>query len=346
MAVPWYTGLGHQKENYSEANFLKLLLGGIETASGAVKADCSASQSESFEKVTLDDNTSNPMMLDVAKDGRVFFIDRLGEVKVIKPAGGTVTAAKMDVFTANESGLLGMALDPGFDSNHWLYLYYSPNGENVDRLSRFTVTGDTLDKSSEKKLLDVPVQRAECCHHGGGMVMDHTTGNLWLATGDNTNPFASDGYAPIDEQSGRSSLGRPALGGQHQRPARQAAAHPPARPTAPTPFPAGNLFAPGTEKTKPEIYGMGFRNPFRMAIDPKTGNICWAIRPRRQLGERQPRSAGHGRVEPRSTSRATTAGRTARQQHAVHRLRLRHQDVRARRSTARRRSTTRPTTPA
>ncbi|TYB41281.1 ThuA domain-containing protein, partial [Microbispora tritici] len=118
----WYTGLGHLKENYSEANFLKLLLGGIKTASGAVKADCSASQSSSYDKVELDADTSNPMMLDVAKDGRVFYIDRLGDVKIIKPSGGTVQAAHLNVFTANESGLLGMALDPGFATNKWIYL--------------------------------------------------------------------------------------------------------------------------------------------------------------------------------------------------------------------------------
>ncbi|WP_327589795.1 ThuA domain-containing protein [Nonomuraea sp. NBC_00507] len=268
----WYTGLGHLKENYSEPNFLKLLLGGIQTAAGAVKADCSASQSASFEKVTLDDNTSNPMMVDVAKDGRVFYIDRLGEVKIIKPAGGTVTAAKLNVFTANESGLLGLALDPGFDSNHWVYLFYSPTGTNVDRLSRFTVTGDTLDLTSEKKILDVPVQRAECCHHGGGLVIDPKTGNLWLATGDNTNPFASDGYSPLDEQSGRASwdaqrtaANTNSLSGKLLR------IHPETDGTYT--IPAGNLFAPGTAKTKPEIYGMGLRNPFRMGLDPKTGNI-------------------------------------------------------------------------
>ncbi|WP_218135895.1 ThuA domain-containing protein [Nonomuraea jiangxiensis] len=268
----WYTGLGHRKENYSEPNFLKLLLGGIQTAAGAVKADCSASQSDSFEKVTLDDNTSNPMMVDVAKDGRVFYIDRLGEVKIIKPAGGTVTAAKLNVFTANESGLLGLTLDPGFDSNHWVYLFYSPTGTNVDRLSRFTVTGDSLDLTSEKKLLDVPVQRAECCHHGGGMVMDPRTGDLWLATGDNTNPFASDGYSPIDEQSGRASWdAQRSAGNTNSLSGKLLRIHPEADGTYT--IPDGNLFAPGTEKTKPEIYGMGFRNPFRMGLDPKTGNI-------------------------------------------------------------------------
>ncbi|MFI7150941.1 ThuA domain-containing protein [Nonomuraea sp. NPDC050022] len=268
----WYTGLGHLKENYSEPNFLKLLLGGIQTAAGAVKADCSASQSASFEKVTLDDNTSNPMMVDIAKDGRVFYVDRLGEVKIIKPAGGTVTAAKLNVFTANESGLLGLALDPAFDSNHWAYLYYSPTGTNVDRLSRFTVTGDSVDLTSEKKILDVPVQRAECCHHGGGMVMDPKTGNLWLATGDNTNPFASDGYAPLDEQSGRASWdSQRTAGNTNSLSGKLLRIHPETDGTYTVP--SGNLFAAGTAKTKPEIYGMGFRNPFRMGLDPKTGNI-------------------------------------------------------------------------
>ncbi|GIH67698.1 ThuA domain-containing protein [Microbispora siamensis] len=269
----WYTGLGHLKENYSEANFLKLLLGGIKTAAGAEKADCSASQSSSFEKTTLDDNTSNPMMLDVAKDGRVFYIDRLGDVRIIKPSGGTVTAAHLNVFTANESGLLGMALDPGFDTNKWIYLYYSPSGSaNVDRLSRFTVTGDTLDLASEKKILDVPVQRAECCHHGGGLVIDPKTGNLWLGTGDNTNPFASDGYAPIDEQSGRANWdAQRSAGNTNSLSGKLLRIHP--EPDGTYTIPAGNLFAPGTAKTKPEIYGMGFRNPFRIGLDPKTGNV-------------------------------------------------------------------------
>src|SRR6266498_2730070 len=83
----WYTGLGHTKESYTEPNFLHLLLGGIQTAAGVVPADCSASQDTSFEKVTLDDNTSNPMMLDIAPDGRVFYIDRLGDVKVVQTNG-------------------------------------------------------------------------------------------------------------------------------------------------------------------------------------------------------------------------------------------------------------------
>ncbi|WP_406045082.1 ThuA domain-containing protein [Micromonospora sp. NBC_00898] len=271
----WYTGLGHSIDSFSEPNFLKLILGGIETTAGAVKADCSASLDGSFQKVTLDDNTSNPMMLDVAKDGRVFYIDLNGDVKVIKPAGGTLLSGHLNVFTANESGLLGLALDPNFDSNHWMYLFYSPSGANVDRLSRFTVTGDIIDMTSEKVVLDVPVQRAECCHHGGSLVFDRNTGNLFLATGDNTNPFASDGYAPTDEQPGRGAWdAQRTSGNTNNLSGKVLRIHP--QPDGTYTIPSGNLFPPGTALTKPEIYTMGERNPFRINIDPMTGRLLIA----------------------------------------------------------------------
>ena len=223
-----------------------------------------------FQKVALDTETTNPMALDVAPDGRVFYVDRLGDVRIIRPAGGTVLAAHLDVFTANESGLLNIALDPAFATNHWAYLYYSPNATSVERLSRFTVNGDTLDLTSERAVLDIPVQRAECCHHGAGMVFDKKNGNLWLSPGDNTNPFASDGYTPIDEQPGRSTWdAQRTAGSTNSLSGKVLRIHPETNGTYT--IPAGNMFAPGTANTRPEIYRMGERNPFRIGLDPKTG---------------------------------------------------------------------------
>ncbi|HET9137912.1 PQQ-dependent sugar dehydrogenase [Actinophytocola sp.] len=223
-----------------------------------------------FQKVALDTNTTNPMALDVAPDGRVFYVDRLGDVRIIQPAGGTVLAAHLNVFTANESGLLNLALDPAFASNHFIYLYHSPAATSVDRLSRFTITGNTLDLASERVVLDVPVQRAECCHHGAGLVFDKTSGNLWLSTGDNTNPFDSNGYTPIDERAGRSSWdAQRTAGNTNSLSGKILRIHP--QPDGSYTIPAGNLFAPGTANARPEIYQMGERNPFRMGIDPRTG---------------------------------------------------------------------------
>lgn len=271
----WYTGLGHTKESYTEANFLHLVLGGIETTAGAEPADCSATQSSSFQKVPLDTSTTNPMQMQVAPDGRVFYVDLLGAVNVILPkTNKVITAANLKPFTANESGLLGIALDPNFETNHWVYVYYSPLSKSVDQISRFTLTSaNTFDMSSEKVVLELPVQRQTCCHHGGSMLFDKD-GNLWLAAGGNTNPFGSptDAYAPLDFRPGfqtqdaaRTAGNTNSLSGKVLR------IHP--QPDGSYTIPSGNLFAPGTAKTKAEIYAMGFRNPFRLGTDPKTGLV-------------------------------------------------------------------------
>jgi glucose/arabinose dehydrogenase len=247
-----------------------LLLGALVPLGGGVEAGAVVPPDSRFQKVALDTNTTNPMALDVAADGRVFYVDRLGDVRIIQPAGGTVLAAHLNVFTANESGLLNVALDPAFATNRFVYLFYSPMAASVDRLSRFTVNGNTLDLASERVVLDVPVQRAECCHHGAGLVFDKANGNLWLSTGDNTNPFASDGYTPIDERAGRAAWdAQGTAGNTNSLSGKILRIHP--QPDGSYTIPAGNLFAPGTANTRPEIYQMGERNPFRIGIDPRTG---------------------------------------------------------------------------
>ncbi|WP_205859598.1 ThuA domain-containing protein [Phycicoccus flavus] len=291
----WYTGLGHTDASFSEPEFLDHLLGGIRTAAGVQAADCGATLGESFEKVTLDDNTANPMELDIADDGRVFYIDRNGDVRVIQPNGNVSTAGTLEVYTGQEFGLLGIALDPDFATNDWVYLYHSPAGsESVDRVTRFTMDGNTLDRASATEILEIPVQRNECCHAGGALEFDND-GNLYVATGDNTNPFASDGYAPLDERDGRAawdsqrtSANTNSLSGKILRitPKDEGGYD----------IPDGNLYAPGTEKTRPEIYGMGFRNPFRIGLDEQTGAILVAdYGP--DAGSANPDRGPDGRVE-------------------------------------------------
>ncbi|WP_440901668.1 ThuA domain-containing protein, partial [Actinosynnema sp.] len=200
----WYTAMGHTNESFVEAEFLDHLLGGIETTAGVRAHDCAATASSSFEKVALDENTSNPMELEVADDGRVFYIERNGEVRVIERNGQVRTVLTLNVTTVQEFGLLGIALDPDFSDNGWVYLYWSPTGSSVDKVSRFTMGTTSIDPASERVVLEVPVQRAQCCHAGGALAFD-TQGNLFIATGDNVNPFESQGYTPIDERPNRAA---------------------------------------------------------------------------------------------------------------------------------------------
>ncbi|MFT4550756.1 MAG: cytochrome c, partial [Verrucomicrobiales bacterium] len=231
-----------------------------------------------LETTVLAEGMPRPLELDVAPDGRVFFIELAGKLKIYSPKSGeTKVAATLDVFAEQENGLLGLTLDPQFAINGWIYLMYSPTTEvfSGHRISRFVLAGDQLDLASEKILLKVPVQRDQCCHHAGSLEFG-PAGNLFISTGDNTHPFGdSASYAPLDERPGRhaydaqDSAGNTAdLRGKILR----------IRPTPEGGYtvPEGNLFPAGGEiEGCPEIYVMGCRNPWRMNIDPLTGFVYW-----------------------------------------------------------------------
>ncbi|MYW28072.1 PQQ-dependent sugar dehydrogenase, partial [Streptomyces sp. SID2119] len=180
---------------------------------------------DEFQQVTLAKGvaeTGEPMTLAVLPDRSVLHTSRDGTLRLTDAAGTTKTAGKLDVYSHDEEGLQGVGVDPAFTTNRFVYLYYAPKlttpsgdapaggsaadfapFDGVNRLSRFVLRADgTLDTASVKKVLDVPASRGLCCHVGGDIDFD-AQGNLYLSTGDDSNPFASDGYTPIDERANR-----------------------------------------------------------------------------------------------------------------------------------------------
>ncbi len=245
-----------------------------------------------FRKVILDadqevdgkwqDTVKDPMEIAVAADGRVFIAERAGAIKMWKPdTKKSVTIAKIKVFDGLEDGMLGIALDPNFTKNGWVYLNHSlpettkgPNGKTgIIRVSRYTLVGESLDLASAKAVIDIPTQRDECCHVGGSLGFDKD-GNLYIAIGDNTNPFDSDGFSPHDERAGRapwdaqkSSANMNDLRGGISR------IHPETDGTYT--IPKGNLFPPGIPGTRPEVFVKGTRNGYRLSVDPRTSVLYW-----------------------------------------------------------------------
>ncbi|MGW6057754.1 ThuA domain-containing protein [Streptomyces sp. NPDC055189] len=278
----WATAMGHDKASYTEPAFREHVLGGIKWAAGNQAGDCGGTVWSGYEKTALDDNTADPMELDVAKDGQVFYVQRSGEVKIFDPKShSTSTAGKLDVYTGGEDGLIGMELDPKFATNRWIYLYYAPAKatDDVNRLSRFTVKKDnTLDLASEKKLLDVPAYRDRTFPepgHTGGAVEFGPNGTLYLGVGDDVPPNLDpnwQGYAPLDWRPGKQMLDAARTAGNTNDLRGKILRIKPTDKGGYT-IPKGNLFAKGTAKTRPEIYAMGFRNPFRFTVDPKTGFV-------------------------------------------------------------------------
>ncbi|MDO8629917.1 MAG: PQQ-dependent sugar dehydrogenase, partial [Phycisphaerales bacterium] len=244
-----------------------------------------------FEVEVLTENIPLPMELELAPDGRIFFNELGGKLKIYKPATREVViAGEIPVFAEQENGFLGFALAPNFTKNNCIYLFYSPKDYTGARLSRFVMRGDTLDLASERKILEFGEQRRECCHHAGSVEFG-PDGNLFISTGDNTHPGGdSDGYAPIDERPDRfpfdaqkSSANTHDLRGKilRIRPARDGGYT----------IPDGNLFPKNGSKGRPEIYVMGCRNPWRMSVDQRTGIVYW--------GEVGPDAGGDGPRGPR-----------------------------------------------
>ncbi|GAA4441135.1 hypothetical protein GCM10023188_39290 [Pontibacter saemangeumensis] len=227
-----------------------------------------------FTVEVLETKLFEPMELAVRPDGKILYIERRGVLRLYEPEKKTSrTIGELDVFHENEDGLLGLALDPQFGENNWIYLFYSPVGnEPIQRVSRFDLVQDNLILSSEKILLQFPVLR-QCCHSGGALEFA-PDGNLYISVGDNTVASTSDGYAPLDERPGKlisdaqkSAANSSDLRGKILR-------------IKPTPdgtysIPDGNLFPKDGSKGRPEIYTMGNRNPFRISIDQKTGDLYW-----------------------------------------------------------------------
>ncbi len=283
----FYTAVGHEDSSFSEPLVISHLLGGIQYAMGNGKKDYSKSRAVTvpeenrFAKTVLVNDLNTPMELAVSNDGLVFYTElRTANLYVYNTTTGKNSLAhRFEVCKRGGTGLIGVTLDPKFDTNRNLFVYYSPPTDSepiIFQLSRFTVKEDnTLDLTSEKVLLKVPVEENSGAHHGGSLAWDKE-GNLYLSTGDSSTPFPANGYAPLDERPGKEFYAMDAQRGAsntNDLKGKVLRIHP--EPEGTYTIPEGNLYPKGTEKTLPEIYTMGCRNPYRIAVNPKTSVLYW-----------------------------------------------------------------------
>jgi cytochrome c len=202
-----------------------------------------------------------------AKDKvHVYWTERKGKLRkydAVRKQVVTLGQINMTLGAQSSDGLLGIALDPNFKSNHNLYLYYS-KGTNPNatwRVSRFTLDAahETLNMGSEKVILDVPIELG--AQHPGGALQMEPNGDLWITTGDNHMPTGSDFL--VHTSANTNDLRAKIL---RIRPKADGSGYD---------IPAGNLFPPGTPKARPEIYVMGNRNPYTMYVDPVRHWVVW-----------------------------------------------------------------------
>jgi cytochrome c len=230
---------------------------------------------ERFEVHEIATGLIQPMELDIGPDGEIYLIELGGVLKRIDPAtGASNEIGRLEVTTAQENGLIGLALDPNFASNRWIYLQYSPPTFSGQHVSRFTLVDGKLDLGSEKILFTYEEQRRECCHHAGSLEFG-PDGTLYIGTGDNTNPFDdSQGYAPIDQRKDREPWDAQRTAGNTKNFNGKILRIKP-EPDGTYSIPDRNLFPKDGSIGHPEIYVMGCRNPWRINVDSETGFLYW-----------------------------------------------------------------------
>ncbi|MDP4680348.1 MAG: ThuA domain-containing protein [Cyclobacteriaceae bacterium] len=279
----FYTGGGHTDASYEEPLFLQHILGGINYVIGDNTRDYSQANTQRvpvenrFVREVLAFNLNDPMELEyLPGQEKILFIERYGDFQLYDLKSRSMSkVGRLEVqHEPGEDGLLGMAIDPEYIINHWVYVYYTPllSNEAVQRLSRFTFDDDKLDYDSEKVLIEIPSNR-DCCHSGGSVEFG-PDGLLYLSLGDNTNPFASNGYSPSDERPGKQYWDAQRTSG-NTNDLRGKILRIKPEPDGTYSIPKGNLFEDDDPLTRPEIYVMGLRNPFRISVDSKMGILYW-----------------------------------------------------------------------
>jgi len=225
---------------------------------------------------TLPTPVSSPLesptaIVPILNTGRALILEKGGAVRVMQ-ADATVLAADaltLGVCTGSEQGLLGAAVSRDFASDGFVYLHYSRDAGNCNsssgrfnRVSRFTMTGNTINPASEVVLLDNMAIPAG--NHNGGDLEIGNDGDLYVTVGDGgTNPRGSGPSAAQDLSLLNGKVLRiTTTGGVPADNPLVGAADAQSCATA-------GITAPGTARCT-EIYDYGLRNPYRFAFDPNT----------------------------------------------------------------------------
>jgi glucose/arabinose dehydrogenase len=212
-----------------------------------ISSSYSATLPEGFAESEVAGGMPSPTAMEFAPDGRLFVCQQNGQLRVIKN-GALLPDPFMTITTdsTGERGLLGVAFDPGFATNQFLYVYYTAETPDThNRVSRITANGDMALSGSEQPILDL--ENLGASNHNGGAIHFGPDGMLYVAVGENAEPSMA--------QSLENRLGKILRIGPDGS------------------IPETNPFYSVATGVNRAIWALGLRNPFTFVFDDSTGRM-------------------------------------------------------------------------
>lgn len=204
---------------------------------------------EGFNESLVASGLPSPTAMAFAPDGRLFVCQQNGQLRIVKDdALLSQPFVTLTTDPVGERGLLGVAFDPGFATNQFVYVYYTvPSSPPHNRVSRFTAAGDLAVAASEFVVLELDELSVTSANHNGGALRFGSDGKLYIATGDNARSFKSQA---LDNLLGKILRINPD-----------------------GTIPTDNPFYGTAEGVNRAIWAIGLRNPFSFAVQPGNGRI-------------------------------------------------------------------------
>jgi glucose/arabinose dehydrogenase len=201
-----------------------------------------------FTETQIAGGLSSPTAMDFAPDGRLFVCLQGGQLRVIKNGALLATPfLTVSVDSSGERGLLGVAFDPDFQTNNFIYVYYTVlTTPRHNRVSRFTANGDVATPNSEVPILELE-NLSSATNHNGGAIHFGPDGKLYVAVGENANGANS--------QTLTNRLGKIL------------------RINADGSIPSDNPFFNTASGANRAIWALGLRNPYTFAFQPNTTRL-------------------------------------------------------------------------